>query len=196
MLLDPTAEANTPLSADELAELIPNLATKDELNEFERANIYQARIWAMSGRQLKKCDPFSEAYLRELHTKMFDHTWKWAGKYRTTEKNLGVPPHLILERIGVLLGDARFWTENQTYSVDEIAVRFHHGLVQIHPFPNGNGRHARLIADVIVAQKGRATFTWGDKELVQIGPVRESYLNALREADDGNIQPLLAFARS
>jgi Fic-DOC domain mobile mystery protein B len=97
----------------------------------------------------------SDDYLRKLHAKMFDQTWKWAGDYRRSEKNLGVPVHEIRERLVALFADARYWIENNTYSPDEIAVRFHHRLVLIHPFPNGNGRRARLIADVVAMKLGR-----------------------------------------
>jgi len=127
---------------------------------------------------------------------MFDETWKWAGLYRLTEKNIGVPVHEIRERLMQLFGDVRYWIENKTYSPDETAVRFHHRLVSIHAFPNGNGRHARLIADVLVMKLGNPAFTWGSANLVEEGAARTRYLEAIRAADDGEIQPLLQFARS
>jgi Fic-DOC domain mobile mystery protein B len=185
---------NTPLSTEELADLIPNLATKQELNEWERENILRAREWALADRTAAVDMP-SDDYVRKLHAKMFDQTWKWAGEYRRTEKNLGVPAHEIRERLMALFGDARYWIKNNTYSPDELAVRFHHRLVLIHPFPNGNGRHARLIADVIAMKLGRPAFTWGSASLVKEGEARAAYLEAIRAADDGDIQPLLHFAR-
>jgi Fic-DOC domain mobile mystery protein B len=127
---------------------------------------------------------------------MFDQTWKWAGQYRAAEKTIGVPFHEIRERLMALFGDARFWIRDHTYSADEIGVRFHHRLVFIHPFPNGNGRHARLIADVLVTRLGRSAFTWGSANLVKEGEARKRYLEAIRAADNGDIQPLLTFARS
>jgi len=191
------SEANTPLTAEEQEELIPNLATRAELNEWERENILRARLWALGKRRLRLRDPVTEPYVRELHRGMFHATWKWAGRYRRTEKNLGVAPQLILEGLAALLGDAAYWIEHGTYSVDEIAIRFHHRLVVIHPFPNGNGRHARLIADVLAARMGRPVFSWGGgRELADAGSVREAYLRALRSADGGNCQPLLEFSRS
>jgi Fic-DOC domain mobile mystery protein B len=189
-----TSDGNTPLSPEELADLIPNLATKEELNEWERENILRAREWAV-GDRTKAVDLPSDNYVRKLHAKMFDQTWKWAGEYRRTEKNLGVPAHEIRERLMALFGDARYWIENNTYSPDEIAVRFHHRLVLIHPFPNGNGRHARLIADIIAMKLGRPAFTWGSANLVKEGEARTTYLEAIRAADDGDLQPLLNFAR-
>jgi Fic-DOC domain mobile mystery protein B len=190
-----TSDGNTPLSPEELADLIPNLATKEELNEWERENILRGREWAV-GDRTSPTDMVSDEYVRKLHKKMFDETWKWAGDYRHTEKNIGVSVHEIRERLMALFGDTRYWIENGTYLPDEIAVRFHHRLVFIHPFPNGNGRHARLIADIIAMKLGRPAFTWGSANLVKEGEARTTYLEAIRAADDGGIQPLLNFARS
>ena len=188
---------NTPLDPEELALLIPSLSTKGELDEWERRNIMDANEWALDLRRLRTKDPLTEPYLRELHRRMFDRTWKWAGTYRSTEKNIGVLVHEIRNRVPALLGDARYWVENGTYSADEIAIRFHHQLVGvIHPFPNGNGRHARLHADVIAVKLGRVEFTWGRNDILDAGPARESYLRVLRAADRGDIGPLLGFARS
>lgn len=195
MTLASASDGNTPLSLEELADLIPNLATTEELNEWERENILRAREWAVGDRTAAVNMP-SDDYVHKLHAKMFDQTWKWAGEYRRTEKNLGVPAHEIRERLMALFGDARYWIENNTYSPDEVAVRFHHRLVLIHPFPNGNGRHARLIADIIAMKLGRPAFTWGSANLVKEGEARTAYLEAIRAADDGDIQPLLNLARS
>jgi Fic-DOC domain mobile mystery protein B len=190
------APGNTPLSPDEQADLIPSLSTQQELNEWERENILLAREWALSARRVSRTDPFDEPYIRELHRQMFSDTWKWAGRYRITEKNLGVAPHLIRERIGVFVGNARYWVEHRTYDMDEIAVRSHHELVVIHPFSNGNGRHARLFADVVALKLGRPEFTWGRNEMAAAGPVREAYLKTLRDADRGDFRGLLKFCRS
>ena len=194
-ILATTSDGNTPLSPEELAGLIPNLATKEELNEWERENILRGREWAV-GDRTSPTDMVSHEYVRKLHKRMFDETWKWAGDYRHTEKNIGVSVHEIRERLMALFGDTRYWIENGTYLPDEIAVRFHYRLVFIHPFSNGNGRHARLIADIIAVKLGRPTFTWGSANLVKEGEARTTYLEAIRAADDGDIQPLLNFARS
>ena len=194
-LLASTKGGNTPLSPEELADLIPNLATKEELNEWERENILRAREWAVGDRTATS-DLASDDYVRKLHAKMFDQTWKWAGDYRRSEKNIGTPFHEIRERLMALFGDVRYWIENKTYPPDEIAIRFHHRVVLIHPFPNGNGRHARLIADVMAMKLGRLSFTWGSANLVKEGEARTKYLEAIRAADHGDMQPLLKFARS
>ena len=189
------SDGNTPLSPEELADLIPNLATKEELNEWERENILLAREWATSDRTRPE-EMASDEYIRKLHRKMFEETWKWAGQYRVTEKNIGVAVHEIREMLMGLLADVRYWIENSTYPPDETAVRFHHRLVFIHPFPNGNGRHARLMADVLVMKLGRPAFSWGSVSLVREGEARAKYLDAIRVADQGDIEPLLKFSRS
>jgi Fic-DOC domain mobile mystery protein B len=199
MKMDETGEVghgSTPIDPEELDDLIPDLSTQEDLNEWERENILEARTWALGERQIKHNDPLSEPYIRELHRRMFNHTWKWAGTYRKTEKTIGVLSHEIRNRLPVLLGNARYWIDRKTYDVDEIAVRTHHEMVVIHPFPKGNGRHARLLADVIAVKLDRPAFTWGQKEIVAAGPVRNAYLDALRAADNGNVQDLLRFARS
>lgn len=195
------APGTTPLHLDDAAELIPNLSTQQQLNEWERLNIYRAQKWSLSKRVLGHTDPLDEEYLRKLHRRMFDKTWRWAGKYRIRDGyNIGCPFHQIPERVATLLGDVRYWLEHNTFDIDESAVRFHHRLVgQIHAFPNGNGRHARMIADVLVCKHNRPPFTWGppESELINPGAIRKAYMAALRalDANDNDVRPLLKFAR-
>ena len=187
---------DTTLSPEEQDDLIPDLSTREELNEWERLNIIEAYAWVFERRNLRRNDPLTEAYVRELHRRMFDQTWKWAGAYRSTEKNIGIAHYQIREALPVLLGDARYWLEHQTFPADEVAVRFHHRLVWIHPFANGNGRHARVMADVLVQRLGRPVFTWGGASVVPPGEFRSRYIQALRAADASDIRPILKFARS
>lgn len=196
MTLFTTEDGNTPLSPEEQDDLITDLTTKEDLNEWERQNILEAYEWAFAPRNLHRQDPCSEAYVRELHRRMFDQTWQWAGTYRVTEKNIGIPHYQIRESLAALLGDVRYWMEHRTFEPDEPAVRFHHRLVFIHPFANGNGRHARLMADVFAQRQGRPVFTWGGADMVHAGDFRRSYIDALRAADRNDILPLLAFARA
>ena len=196
MTIFTTGDGNTPLTPDEQADLIPNLATKEELNQWERENILVAYSLALNPRTLARENVLSEPYIRALHQRMFDETWKWAGLYRATEKNIGVPHHQIREQLAILVGDTSYWIKNGTYSHDEIAIRFHHRLVFIHPFANGNGRHARLMADVLAKLQHRPEFTWGGADIVAQGEIRRGYIDALRAADKNDIGPLLAFARS
>jgi Fic-DOC domain mobile mystery protein B len=191
---------NTPLHPEDAAQLIPNLATQGELDEWERKNILVAQRWIFNPRVVSRRDSLDEIYVRELHRRMFDETWKWAGQYRRRDgANIGCPFAEIYQRLPVLLGNGRHWIESKTFAIDEIAVRFHHKLVwEIHAFPNGNGRHARMIADVLAVKHGRPRFTWGRANLVEPGPRRDAYLAALRalDANDNDVRPLLEFARS
>ena len=192
------APNTTPLNPDEFARLIPTLATQAELNEYERLNILEARKWVFSQRVFSRVNPITEQFLRVLHKRMFNRTWRCAGVYRSTNKSIGVEFYQIRNLVPALLADVRYWVDNKTFAADEIATRFHHRLVWIHAFPNGNGRHARLLADAVVAKLGREPFSWGSKELVDAGPVRDEYIRCLKLADENNdnIQPLLKFARS
>lgn len=186
----------TPLDEEILQGLIPNLTTQEELNQFEAKNIADAMLWTLQSRTLKK-DLLSATGLYTLHRKMFDQTWKWAGKTRWKETNIGVAPEKIQDELGVLLVDIKYWKKNQTYNAHEIAARFHHKLVWIHLFPNGNGRFARLACDLLLEFNGNERFNWGPDDLVKNGPAREKYLMALKHADQtADISPLLIFAKS
>jgi Fic-DOC domain mobile mystery protein B len=186
----------TPLTPEEERDLVIGVANRAELNAFERENIMEARRWALSKRILARKDLLSEDFLRELHKRMFRRVWRWAGKYRASERNLGVPVHQLQQALRVLIDDARYWLVEETYSKEEAAVRFHHRLVVIHPWPNGNGRHARMVADILIHAHGGKALTWGiNDNLTAAGTTRQLYLDALKAADSGNFHPLLSFAR-
>jgi Fic-DOC domain mobile mystery protein B len=191
-LFDPEDDAATPITPDERAQLIPTyITTRAELNEAELANILEADTWAFGRRR----DVLDATFLRNLHRRMLSKVWRWAGQYRTTARNIGIDAYRIEMELHHLIGDARFWIENGTFPPDEIAVRFHHRLVSIHPFPNGNGRHARLAADLLAVQLASERFTWGSENLVTAADTRRRYIQALRAADNHEISTLLAFAR-
>jgi Fic-DOC domain mobile mystery protein B len=193
------SDGNTPIRAEEAEQLIPRISTIGELNEYEAVNILRAREWAFESRTMKTTDPLEEPYIRELHHRMFDNVWKWAGTYRQTERNIGCDPKEIVQRIPQLLANTRYWLENKTFAMDEALLRFHHQLTRIHPFANGNGRHARMIADVVAVNHGQAEFTWGaGKDLVAEGDARTRYLAALHalDANENDVKSLLEFARS
>ena len=182
---------STPLTAEEKDGLkLKWITLHSELNEAEARNIAQAQIWLMSN---KNKDIFSDTFLRELHKKMFGDVWKWAGVYRTSERNIGVAPYQIPIKLMQLFDDVKFWIENKTYSNREIAVRLHHKLVQIHPFPNGNGRVSRLMADLVLGKLEGTKLYWGNTNLVNVSEVRSSYIAALRKADGGNYADLMEF---
>lgn len=192
-LFDAEDDATTPLNPEERAQLIPTYITnRAQLNEAEQANIADADLWAFR----RKRDVLDEAFLLNLHKRMLNGVWKWAGSFRQTERNIGIPAYRIGTELRLLLDDVRYWVEHQTFSPDEIAVRFHHRLVFIHPFPNGNGRHARLSADLLAVQLGQERFSWGSANLVTADETRATYVAALKAADAHDIGPLLAFPRS
>jgi Fic-DOC domain mobile mystery protein B len=140
-------------------------------------------------------DILTDGFVRDLHRRMFGQVWRWAGRYRTTDKNLGHPWPQIPAHVRLLCEDTAYWIREQTYGWDELAARFHHRLVAIHPFPNGNGRHARLMTDTLLKKNGLPMFTWGQATL-RAGEARARYLDALRAADDRQFGRLIAFARS
>jgi Fic-DOC domain mobile mystery protein B len=188
----------TPLDPNELDGLIPDyITTHGELNALEGANIIEAVEWA---HRKKRSDFLNVTFVFDLHKRMLGQVWRWAGKPRTSDKNIGVPKEAIGQSLGVLLSDAQFWIVNQTFSWDEIAVRFHHRLVAIHPFVNGNGRHARLMTDILLASADQEPFTWGmknvDDQIDSEGSLRDEYIAALRSADQHDYARLLQFVRS
>lgn len=186
-------DASTPLTPEEQRDLLLSyIATRAELNEAEQQNILAAQGWVLGRSRFE----FDEKSLKLLHRQMFGRVWSWAGRYRTTPRNIGVAPWQIAPEMRIFLDTARYWVDHGTYAADELAVRFHHRLVFIHPFANGNGRHARLAADLLVARLGQKRFGWGQTDLVDVGEMRRCYISALREADHGKFEPLLRFARS
>ena len=187
----------TPVSPDEERFLIPSVSTLAELNLLERANILEARRWLFAPRRkLAPADLLDHLLARDVHRRMFRRVWRWAGKIRDCELNLGAPPREVETRLYSFLQDVRAWHEHAAFVPDELCVRLHHGLVAIHPWRNGNGRHARLMADRLAVALDRPTFTWGGgAELEARNDTRTRYLTALKQADGGDFAPLIAFAR-
>jgi Fic-DOC domain mobile mystery protein B len=191
-------DAATPLTPEERNGLIPAYITyRHELNAAEQANI--ARAQASLLRRRRRPDPtelIDETYIQRLHRRMFADVWRWAGQYRQSDKNLGVQWMQIPIEMRTLLGNALAWLEHHAYARDELAVRFHHRLVWIHPFANGNGRLSRMMTDLLIMALGGERFTWGGANLVDPGQVRIRYVAALRDADAHVFESLQAFARS
>jgi Fic-DOC domain mobile mystery protein B len=194
------ADGNTPIRQEDAEQLLPRISTMGELNEYEALNILQAREWAFSSRTMTSTNPLDESYVRTLHSRMFDQVWKWAGTYRKHEVSIGCDPAEIVQRIPQLLANTKYWLDHGTFPIDECLIRFHHQLVsKIHPFANGNGRHARMITDVVAVKHGRPEFSWGaGANLVAEARARAAYLAALRalDANGNDVKPVLAFARS
>jgi Fic-DOC domain mobile mystery protein B len=186
----------TPLDPNEVDGLIPTYVTlQRELNEVEQRNILEARAWAI-GRRHKSL--LSDAFIQELHRRMFGDVWRWAGEYRQSDKSIGVPKEYVREEVQKLIRDVEYWIANETYPWVELGVRFHHRLVVVHPFANGNGRHARFMTDLLLEAHHQPEFRWGaslSSGLDGAGPARSQYIEALREADGKKYEALIAFVR-
>ena len=190
-------DGETPLDDDEKEGLlIKTIATRGELDEFEQQNIEQAVLWSLN-RSFKPEAVFTEEFIQGLHKRMYGDVWAWAGDFRQTNKNIGVDKWQISVELKYLLDDTKFWYANNTYNPDELTIRFKHRLVSIHCFPNGNGRHSRLMADIIIEKIFKQpVYSWGATSLVKEGNTRAAYLSAIKAADQGDIEPLIKFARS
>ena len=190
-------DGQTSLSEEELDGLkILSISTREELDEFEQFNIEKAIQWTF-GKKIQPKDLLSEKFIKDLHKRMYGEVWKWAGSFRTSEKNLGIKSYLIPVQLKQLLDDAMYWYENQIYSPDEVAVRFKHQLVSIHCFANGNGRHSRLMADLIMEKLYKEPFLpWGGSSLVKSNEKRKEYINAIKIADGQDLRQLIMFAKS
>jgi Fic-DOC domain mobile mystery protein B len=193
----------TPIDTDEAAGLLPkHIRTQGQLNQWEEENILEAETWAFQKRMTAN-SVLTEAFARKLHQTMFNKTWSWAGRFRRSDKNIGVEFTRIavglndlLENVKTQISYLPVQPKTQTETMDQIAAKFHHQLVWLHPFANGNGRHARLMTDVLLHSRGVAPFSWGGASLVSASATRAIYLDALRAADRRDLQPLLAFVRS
>jgi len=191
------ADGQTPLDEDEKEGLlIPTISTRGELDEFEQQNIEQAMQWVML-QSFKSERIFTEDFIILVHKKMYDNVWAWAGIFRRTNKNLGTDKWQIRTALKCLIDDVKYWRENNVYAPDELAIRFKHRIVSIHCFPNGNGRHSRLMADIIIEQIFKQpVFSWGAANYSQSDDLRAKYLSAIKAADNGDYRLLLSFARS
>lgn len=190
-------DGQTPLDEDEREELIiKSITTRGELDEFEQQNIEDAIQWSLT-RKFKPEQILTEPFILALHKRMYGKVWNWAGEYRKTNKNIGVDKFDIPVYLRSLIDDATYWLEKNVYEPDELAIRFKHRLVSIHCFPNGNGRHSRMLADIIIEKIYQLpVFSWGSKNQSDQNDLREKYLIAIRKADKGDIDLLLQFARS
>lgn len=187
----------TPITEEEQEGLIiQTISDRKELDEFEQLNIETAVEWSLQ-RKLPMEKILTIDFILDVHKRMFNKTWKWAGKFRTTNKNIGIDKYQIHQELKMVCDDCKYWIENVTYSNDEIAIRFKHRIVSVHPFANGNGRHSRLCADFLISHIfNEKVFSWGRFNLAKRGESRKKYLEAIYAADSGDIRPLLKFARS
>ena len=183
----------TPLDPNEMDGLLfKHIQTRGQLNELEHANIQSGMKWLKCQ---NKADLLTEQFVCKLHKKLFGEVWSWAGSFRKTGKNIGCDAVYIGIELRKLLDDTRYWLDNDTFPAKELAARFHHRLVMIHPFPNGNGRHSRIMADAILTIVMRQNpIDWsGGKSLLAMPAQRKIYIEALRSADKGDFTLLLKY---
>ena len=190
-------DGQTPLDEEEKEGLkIKSITTQGELDAFEQLNIEKALEWTIHTR-LNAEKILTEKFIKSLHKRMYGEVWKWAGEFRKTDKNIGINWLQIGIELKILIDDTKYWIAQKTYEPEEIAIRFKHRLVAIHCFPNGNGRHSRIMADIIMESVfGNAIFSWQQSNMVKADEKRKEYITALKEADNGNIKPLIKFAKN
>lgn len=187
-------KGQTPIDEDEKAGLkIKSISMIAELDAFEQQNIEEAIEWTLRNPPGVEAI-LSEEFINLVHKKMFQNVWSWAGRYRQSNKNTGVDYYLINQSLRVLIDNCKYWIQNKVYPSDEIAIRFKHGLVSIHLYPNGNGRHSRLMGDILIEALEKEPFTWGSQTIAQ-SESRQKYIEALKTADNGAFSKLIAFSR-
>ena len=191
-------KGQTPLNEEEMEGLlIPSITTREELDEFEQLNIQKAIEWYLIRKRFKTDKVLTEDFILEVHKRMLNEVWSWAGQFRTSKKTIGIPWHHVPIRLRQLIDDCKYWIEHKTYSDEEIAIRFKHELVAIHLFPNGNGRHSRLMGDIVIKHIfKKPIFTWGHKNILDKDKNRNSYIKSLKNCDKGDFEDLIAFAQS
>jgi len=190
-------KGQTPIDEEEKEDLLlPTISTRGELDEFELANIEKAIEWSLKN-NFSRDEILSIGFTKELHRRMFSEVWGWAGAFRKSNLNIGVDKFNIEQELYKLSEDCKFWVANKVFPEDEIAIRYKFRMVSIHPFPNGNGRHSRICGDILVSRVlNRPVFSWGGSIIGEQGETRKRYLDALHKADQGELGPLLMFARS
>lgn len=182
-------EGETPL--DDVSGLkLKKIITRAELDDAEAQNILKVYVkYTLNPATLKKVS-FDLSFFRKLHKEMFGDVWSWAGEFRTTQTSIGVAANTIHQRLYQLQDNLKYWDNEWDYL--DTAVRLHHTLVKIHPFPNGNGRWARLATDLWLLKMGHQALSWGGN-ITEVSDARSAYIASLKEADQGNYEPLKIF---
>jgi len=176
---------------------LPNdkVYTLREIYIEEAKNIAQATLKYLSAPPSKKIAPFSYEWMQHLHYEMFGNVWKWAGKFRHMELSIGIKAYQVPSALKELTEDLHYWETHRTFDLYETSARVHHRAVQIHPFQNGNGRWSRMLANIYLRQHGAMPVKWQEEELAKNNPHRNSYIQALKEADRGDYAALIRLHR-
>lgn len=177
--------------------ILTHLTTRTERNAAEAHIIslaYDKYIFE-ARRKKQGARWFTNEFICAVHRDMFGSIWDWAGKYRTDNLNIGVDWRLISEQIHLLCDDFLYWdSTTSTMTVLEVAARLQNRLTKIHPFRNGNGRHARLITDIFFYSRRHPLPEWPQTHLMSEGhQIRELYIAAMQKADQGDFSSLIRF---
>ncbi len=168
-----------------------SIKTRTELNEVEAENIRKVYVKYLADRPTRKSAPFDYQWLFKLHREMFHEVWVWAGKPRTHDVNLGVSWPNIQEQLWALLADLNEWQESLQMSLIEQSARLHYRAVWIHPFCNGNGRWARMLASIWLRLHSGPLLVWPEEHIEERSIIRDEYLATLYKADEGEFSPLI-----
>jgi len=197
MNLNKGLEGETPL--DDISGLrLSWVRTSSALDKAEYRNIAAAIEKYLSGRPSRRAAPFTANWMLKLHGEMLGDVWRWAGKIRNAELNIGIEWMLIPDRMEELARDAAFWRQCEDADRDLLseAAILHHRAVRIHPFLGGNGRWARLLAEIWLRQHSHAGINWPENVLpAKDSPIRLEYIAALKTADAGDVDPLIELHR-
>ena len=179
-------DGQTPI--DDISGLKLNITTQEELNRAEYENYKKAYQEYRLKKITPNLAPFTFSWLCQVHFEMLGDVWEWAGEIRRSEKTIGFPCHKIGSSIHQLLDELQQW-EKEKIPITEITVRLHFHLVTIHPFENGNGRWARLAANIYLRKNGVGFINW-PAQMDEIKTFRPKYIEALKRAEKGNLDPL------
>lgn len=191
--LNKTLPGETPI--DDISGLrVKGISTRAQLNAAEAENVLKATLKYLASRPSRRTAPFSVAWMLKLHREMFGHVWSWAGEIRTCDLNIGVPYFQVRQELYNLAEDLATWRKFGHDFVEQ-AARLHFRSVRIQPFLNGNGRWARMLANILLKQNRSPIVEWPEEVIGTESTVRNEYIAAIKEADGGDDEPLIALHR-
>lgn len=189
MAFEPPIPGQTPI--DDVSGLRDrSIRTQAQLNEAEAENIRKAVMRYLAARPSRRLARFDVAWCRRLHAEMFGDVWSWAGAFRTRELNIGVPTHAIEAELHTLMEDLRAWERHGVRMLEQ-GARLHHRAVHVHPFLNGNGRWARMLANIWLKLNDEPIVEWQERIIGTESAARGEYLRAVKAADRGDYRELI-----
>jgi Fic-DOC domain mobile mystery protein B len=171
---------------------IKSIKTRRQLNEAEFESILRVTKKYLMSKPSQKLAPFTFGWLLELHREILGSIWSWAGEIRTTQKNIGVSANIVTAELGVIAIESEKRHSETGDLVIATAAEFHHRAVWVHPFEDGNGRWARLLANIWLMQHDQPVIIWPASDLRDTeSPIRGEYIAAMKHADLRNYGPLI-----